>query len=271
MGIIEVVIKSLGEAINPRRFLPFFVLYLLFFTSVLVFTSSLLQVLPSLILVKFTEKELTVAMFDVFALLTVFLIVVGINLWFTGALVSDLYKDKGFDAGLKYSKKIYLKMIFLSFLFFLFIIVSGLFGDFGLIIRLLIDWVFMFSLVAIIIKGDGVQQSLIRSYNIIRKNVLKTFGFLILTYFITFVILFFCLFLVVISLYPLFLNLAEIVPAFTDLQTVSSQQLVRIIALVLRSYPSLVIASVIASLFLSFANIFIYSSRTYYFLSFKKK
>lgn len=271
MVIIEIVIKGLSEAVNPRRFLPFFLLYLLFFTSVLVFASSLLQVLPSLILLQFTEKELAIAMVNIVALLIVFLIVIGINLWFTGALVFDLYKNKGFDLALKYSKKFYLKMIFLSFLLFLFIIFSGLFGDFSLIIRLLIDWIFMFSLVAIIIKGDGVQQALTRSYNIIRKNILKTFGFLILTYFITFLILFFSIFLVVISMYPLFLNLAEIAPAFTNLKIVSSQQLTRIIALILRSYPSLVIASVIASLFFSFANVFIYSSRTYYFLSLKKK
>lgn len=271
MNITEIIIKSLGEAVKPRRFFPFFILYLLFFISALVFTNSILQVLPSIILLQFTEMEITVVMFNMIALLLIFLMLIGVDIWFTGALVYDLYKNKGFDAGLRYSKKFYLKIIFLSSIIFIFVILSGLFGGFGIIIRLLVDWAFMFSLAAIIIKGDDVQLALTRSYNIVRKNLVKTFGFLIFAYFIVFLILVLCMFLVTISLYPLFLNLTETLTTITDFQTISSQQLLEIIALIPRSYPSFIISSIIASLFLSFTTVFIHVSRTYFFLSFKKK
>jgi len=271
MGIISIILKSLGESFKPKRFLPFFLLYFIFFLCVLIFSMPVLQILPLLLSLQFTETELTIMVVNLLALVIVFFITILVNLWFTGALIFDIYKDKGFDAGLKYSKKLYLQMILLGSVFFLLILASFLLDWFGIFVRIAVDWIFMFSLISIIVKKDNFETSLKRSYNIVKKDILGTFVFLVLTWLVAFLIIFFSIFLISASLSPLFLEMLDIVPPVAELETISVQRIIQITYMILRSYPAFVIASLIASIFFSIAYVFIYISRTYYFLQKKKR
>ena len=271
MGITEIVLKSLEESVQPKRFLPFFLLYFLFSLCILIFSIPALQVLPSIILLEFTMTDLTIVAVNVLALLVVFLIVCLVNLWFTGALIFDVHKNKGFDKSLKHAKSLFSQMALLSLIIFLFAIVSNLFREFGIIVKIVIDWVFMFSLVSIIVKKDKFDTALTRSYNIVKKDLVKTIAFLVITYFISIAIFLFAVFAIAFAMAPLSLTLMEIMPISGQLQVIPKQRLVQIIALIFRSYPAFILISIIASLFFSIAYVFIHISRTNYFLQKKKR
>lgn len=268
MSISEVISKSIKEMLLPKRFLPFFLLYFLFSLCALIFILPILQILPSLISFEFTKRQMAAAIINLSALFIVFLIVVLVNLWFTGALIHDIHKKKGFDFGLKQAQKQYWQILALSFVLFLLFAFSSLLKNFAIIARIAIDWIFMFSLPTIMIKKDSFDLALRRSYNFIRKNLLETFVFLLITYFIVFIILFVSALLVAFSLFPLFLSIVGSLPLTLEIQT---QKIVQMISLILSNYPSFVIASVIISFFLSISQVFIYTSRTYYFLELAKR
>ena len=272
MNIIEIIIRSFGESLKPKRFVPFFLLYLIFSAVVLIFFNSLLQILPSVILSNSSEKENATFMFNMFALLATVIIFGLVSIWFNSALIFDVYKKKGFNSSLKYSKKVYLKVLFFHIIIILLLgVLTSMIGGLGFIMMLAIDWILMFSMISLVIKEDSVQEAMIRSYSIVRKNLLNTLVFFILTIFIVFVIMFICIILTTFSMFPIFKAISEAVPDFNNSGTLSSEQIAIVIYAVLPNFPSFVIASIIASLFLSFANVFILTSKTYYFLSFKKK
>jgi len=268
MNILEILIKSTKKMLWPRRFLPFFLLYVLFSLCALIFLFPIFQILPSLILFGFTKIQLAIVVVNISGLAIVFLIIILTNLWFAGALAHDVHKKKGFDFGLKQVQKRYWQILALGFVLFLFFIISSLLGDFSIIARIAIDWIFMFSLPAIIIKKDSFDLALRRSYSFVRKNILETFVFHLLTYFITFVILFVSLMLVVLSLFPLFQSIIDLLPLTVEMAKI---QTIQMTYLILSNYPSLLIASIIFSFFLAISQVFIYTSRTYYFLELKKK
>lgn len=270
MSIAEIILKSLRESVKPKRFLPFFLLYFLFFLCIIIFSIPTLQLLPSIIFLEFTAEELTIVVLNILALLAVFLIVCLVNLWFTGALIFDVYKNKGFDFGLKYSKSLFPQMVLLSFIIFLFVIVSSLFRELAIIVRIIIDWVFMFSFTSIIIKKDKFDAALTRSYNIVKKDLVRTITFLIMTYLISFAIFLFAVFIIAFSMFPLSLTLLEFTVTADQLQSIPKQRLIQIIGLIFKSYPAFIVVSIVTSLFFSIAYIFIHISRTYYFLQKKK-
>jgi len=118
---------------------------------------------------------------------------------------------------------------------------------------------------------DKVEKALRKSYNIVKKDIVGTFVFLILTHFVSFLIMLFSIFLISVSLSPLFVSMIDIIPPVAELETISTQRIIQIIYLVLKSYPVFIIASLIASLFFSISYVFIYTSRTYYFLQKRKR
>ncbi|HKZ45482.1 MAG TPA: hypothetical protein VJ343_02140 [archaeon] len=271
MSIAEIIAKSLGVALDTRKFLPFFFLYLLFFISSLIFTNSMFQVMPPIILGTSTGTEISILIIDMVALFVLVILLFGANIWFSGALVFELHKGKGFRAGLKYSRKLYWKFALLAVIVLILFMVASFFGNLGFIVDFLIGWVLMFSFVSIAINGDDVQKAMTRSYDIIRKNIFKTIVFFAAALFVTFIILLIGTILVGISLYPLFFSLSEIAPPSLDPQTLTAGEVNRMFSMLLQNHPLFVMASVMASFFLSLANVFILASKTYYFLSFKKK
>jgi len=267
MSISEIILKSIKEMFWPRRFLPFFFLYFLFSLCVLIFTLPILQLLPSLLLLDFTKTQAAIVLVNVSGLCIVSLIVILTSLWFSGALIHDVYKKKGFDIGLKESQKKYWQLLALGFIIFLFIMLSYVFQNFSIIVRIIIDWIFIFSLPAIVIKKDSFDLALKRSWNFVKKNILETFVFLIITYFIAFVILFISTLLVVVSLFPLLWDIV----AYLPLETIQTQTIIQIIYLIINNYPTFVLSSIILSFFLAISQVFILTSRTYYFLELRKK
>jgi len=268
MDVFEIMSKSLLETIKFGRFLPFFFLYFLLSISILSFLIPMLYILPSMVSPPVTGRQLAILMVNLSGSFIVFLIVILLNLWFTGALVYSLYKKKKFDFSLKYSQKFFWQMLALTFVIFLFTCLSSLLKNIGIFVTILIYWVFMFSLPSIIIKKDKFDTALVRSYDIVKKNTIRTFVFWLFVNFISFIILFVCLFLVALSTAPLLLDIAEITPEYQPSLSMRAFQLVSVI---FENYPVLLVSATIVSFFLALSYVFIYTSRTYYFFEISKK
>jgi len=269
--ILSIILKSLRESVKPRRFLPFFLLYSIFSLSALIFAMPILSIIPSLISLQFTNAQIAVVMVNMVGLLIVFLLIVLLNIWFTGALVHGLFKNKGFAAGLNYSQKLYWQMLMLSFIIFVFSGVASLLRGFGIVITALIDLVFMFSLPAVIVKKYNFKLALTRSYNLVKNKIIETFLFWLTMHIVNFLIIFIGLFFAALIAMPLFLNIMSLLPLLTQFTTITNQQVVQVIDLILSSYPTFIVASIIGSFFMSISHVFRYASRTFYLLKFRGK
>jgi hypothetical protein len=199
------------------------------------------------------------------AILVFFIITFLANIWFNGALIFNVFLKKGFDEGLRRSRKFYIKLLGLSLLLLLLHGLALFFGSIGFIIQIIINWVFLFSFPAIIIKKDNVETSLIRSYDIVRKNIIGTFIFWLIMVVTILLVLFLSLFFFS-SILVFFLDISTI------LQLTATQiDIPEIIVLVLNNYHIFIIFFAMVSFSLSVCNVFSYLSRTYYFLKISRK
>ena len=268
--ILSIVLKSLKESIKPRRFLPFFLLYFIFCLSVLIFALPILSVIPSMLSLQFTNAQIAIAMVNILGLMIVFAMVVLLNLWFSGALVYSLYKNKKFNASLQYSQKLFWQMFALSLTLLIFTGFTYLVKVFGTFLQAIVDIVFMFSLPILIIKRSNFKVALVKSYNIVRKNLLRTFLFWVIMHIVNLAIIILGIFFITLSSVTLLMNIMTLLPMMTELTTVTAVEVTQIVNLIVASYPTLILIAAIGSFFMSLSHVFRYASRTFYFLKAKK-
>lgn len=269
--ILNIILKSLNEAVKPQRFLPFFLLYFIFSLSTLIFAMPVLFMLPSFLSLQFSKIQLAVTMINIVGFFIVFLIVILLNLWFTGALVFDLFKNKGFDKALKYSQKLYWQILILSLFIFIISSFASFVRGFGIILGILIDWVFTFSLPILIIKKTNFKIALSKSYKIVRKRPIQTFVFWLAMNIVNLLIIFVTILFVTFFASPLILDIMELLPLMKIFTTITNQKAIEIINLVLISYPTLMVLALILSFFIALSHVFRYNARTYYFLKLKRR
>ncbi len=268
--ITEILWKSLKEAFNPKRFSYFFLLYLIFSACALIFSRPVLAALPALLSLQFTDSQIAVVMLNMVAMFIVFVLVVVLNVWFTGALVYGFTKKVGFDQALRYSQSLYWRMSILGFILVLIYAVSSIFKSFAFWVRLLANWIFMFSLPALIIKKDSFEQALARSFEMVKKKPIQTGVLWILLNLIRFSILFICLILVAVASFPLLSDLSDLMAMRVQTSTLENQQLAQVVNTLLNSYPLLFLIAVIISFFFSVSYVFDYACQTFYFLKMKR-
>ena len=268
MGIIGVISRSLREMLWPRRFLPFFLLYLIFSLSLLIFLLPILSRIPSFYT---SPSSVDVQIFyaNLAGIAIALIATVLVNIWFSGALIWDIKSKKGFEKCLKYSKKVYLQMFALCLVICILVLLTFFLKSFSIIFQILIDWIFIFALPAVVIKKDSFDFALARSFNLVKKKVFSTFSFWVLTRFIIFVIFLFSLFISTAILLPIFSELRFVISSTA--QAFQSYEVTRAISLILQNYHLLVIEAIVASFFVSIMYTFNLISKTYYFLEISKK
>jgi hypothetical protein len=271
MAVVEILKRSLEKSVKPKRFLPFFVLYFIFSLALLAIIYDLLPPLQNIIMMSPSELDLQKIIVDSVLIIIASIIMLVVSTLLNGALIFGLSKGKVLSDSIGPAKRFFWKMTFFAGLIAVINILSTFLGDLSLIISFIAGWVLMFSMVSIVVRDDTLNKSLRRSYEIVRKNVGKTFVFYIISLLIWFLILIVGLVFVDISLFPMFSRVEQFFPDPASWADFSSAQSVTAIGVVLEQYPYLILASAVASLFLAIASVFIQASRTYYFLSFKKK
>jgi len=266
--IIEVILRSLKEAFDLKRFLPFFLLYLIFSLISLILLLPLIARAPSLF-ANPSSLDFQILYLSLAGIIIALIATLLINIWFSGALVFDLKMKKGFEKCLNFSKKIYPQIFALCLVISILVLITFFFREFSFILQLLIDWVFLFAFPAVIIKKDSFDFALGRSFNIVRKNIFATFSFWALTRFIIFLIFLVSIFISSIVLFPIFYEVRDLYYAFSQGAKISN--VVSASKIVLKNYPLLILEAFVISLFLSLMHVFNLISKTYFFVEITKK
>jgi hypothetical protein len=258
--LLGVIFKALTEAFWARRFLPFFLIYFLLFSSLYIFAVPIALALLGLLAAPLPAIIINLS----FALL-VFISIGLINVWFTGALVHDARYDRGFNHALARIQRIYPQLLLLVILI-LSINALSLFHGLGSIVQVLIDWFFLFSFPLIVTKGLNLSKSLLGSFGLIKNAPIKTFLFWFLTRALIIALSFTLL---------LFLSFA-LVAFYPDLSALAIELGLNIFRFgwiglnLLRRYVGYLLISAIISFFLAVSHTFDYLSRTYYLLAPKR-
>jgi hypothetical protein len=270
MGLLEIIVQSLGKSIKPKRFLPFFAAYLVFSFAILGMLWGVLNIMPNIIIGDFTSGQMNIFLIMLTGIAVLLFAAAGVNIWLSGALVFSLFKKKHFSDSIAISKRFFWRFVILGLLIALIYILSTVLGDFSILVSVLIGWIFMFSMVSIIVKDDGVSRSLRRSYEMVKTKAVNTFVFFLVATSVYFLILFAGIIASDFTMYNLIMDLNQAFPNLgkADLTPADS---VSMIGIITANYPYLFITSVVGSLFASIATVFMNASRTFYFLSFKKR
>jgi len=269
MGIMEVICKSLKEAFELRRFLPFFLLYLIFSLISLLLLLPIISRAPSIFALP-SSFEIKIYYLSLGGILLAFVSTILINIWFSGALVFEIKTKKSFEKCLKLSKEIYLQLFALSLIICILVMLTFFFREFSFILQCLIDWIFIFALPAVVIKKDSFDFALARSFNIVRKKVFSTLSFWALTRFIMFLIFILSLFFSALILFPIFREVKEFTSVFYGKQ-LRAQDISLISSSIIRNYHLLILTAFVYSLFFSIIYVFNLISKTYYFMEISKK
>lgn len=264
MSVLSVLTRSMREMFWPRRFLPFFLLYMLFTLSAYLALTPILALATGVNIAWMA----TMAVWGIVVLIVIFIGCALTHLWFTGALIWDAKCNCGFSKALKHSRGVYLQMFLVLFVMLCLVGLTMFFQDFSLILQFLIGWVFLFSLPAVVINGYKFEIGLKRSYEIVRSKAIQTLVFFVLRNIVLFAIMIAGLIVVTLSLAPVILgsipvNQLQYLSSSSDL---AESMALQFMANILNNYPYVLISSIFVAFFGAIFQVFDSLSRTYYYL-----
>ncbi|MFH7860712.1 MAG: hypothetical protein QW602_01800 [Candidatus Aenigmatarchaeota archaeon] len=271
MKTLEIYKKSLADSLKFKRVFPFFTLYFISSFISLFFLLPLISILPNFLILKLTQENLNLILINSSILVAISFIVFVFNCWLSGALVYDVWRKEGLNAGLKFSKKLLPQILGLFFFLTFINLFLYFFGSFGLLLRFLVSFVFLLSLPSIVINREDFLEAMKRSYSLVIKNLLTSFLFWLFLYLIYFSILFSSFFLVILSLSPLFSQIVFVYQIFSTYGELSQAGLIQIIGLITNNPERITVALAVLSFFLSYSYVFLTTAKTYYFLFLTRK
>jgi hypothetical protein len=167
--------KAFAFCLEPKRWLPFFILDLAFvataFTLVMSNSMTFLFMMMSASDIGVSGDAAAlllelVGLFAVWALASV---------WVTGAVIHQSHKEKEFRKSWKASWKRYLSLLGATAVTAVIAGLGGMIPAVGWILAILVSLVFFFALQGVMIKGHGVMKSLEDSWHIFRHQPFKVF------------------------------------------------------------------------------------------------
>ncbi|MFH8086668.1 MAG: hypothetical protein QW609_02505 [Candidatus Aenigmatarchaeota archaeon] len=271
MRMLEIYKKSLVNSFKFKRIFPFFALYSVSSFISLLFLFPLISILPNLLTLKLTQENINLIILNFSILMIIFLIAFVFNCWFSGALIYDIWREEGFKAGLKFSKKLLTQILSLSFVLSFINLFLYFLENFGLILRFLVSFVFIFSFQSVIIERKDFLEAMRRSVLLVREKLLNSFFFWVSLHLIYYSILFLSFFLVILFLSPILLQIVFIHQIFSIYGEFSQAGLIQVVGLITNNFETMAIALVILSFFFSYSYAFLITAKTYYFLSLTRK
>jgi len=169
---------------TPKRWLPFFITDIIFFSALLVLTLSNLQLIISS-LAGFTTNPLALGSLLGYGAVIVggFIIWFLVKIWIQGAVVHQSYKEKEFDKSWRVAYKKYLSLlavvIVVALISFIVSTVIGFIPYIGwaltIIASIIIGLMFFFVLQGIIVSKLGFYKSMKSSYYMFRDKPFEVF------------------------------------------------------------------------------------------------
>lgn len=269
MSVLSVLTRSMREMLWPRRFLPFFLLYMLFIVSAYLALTPILGLITGV----YVEWMTMMAFWGMIALGLIAIVCGLVNLWFTGALIYDIKNNCGFSEALKQSKKMYLQIFLTMFILICLYGLTMFFQDFSSLLQLVVDWIFIFALPAVVINNFKFEVGLKRSFEIVKAKPIQTLVFFILRGIVLISIVLVGMIVVILSLAPVILASIPInqLQYLSESSSALTQDIaIQFISNLLRNYPFVLISSIVVAFFGALFQVFNYLARTYYYLEISK-
>lgn len=191
----EALSKALKFCVQPKRWVPFFILDLAFFLLATWFILSNLSVVISIMLAVSTSPFAIVSVLGYVVILGVaFIIWMLLRLWIQGAIVHQSYKEKEIKKSFRIACQRYLSL--LGVMVVITVVSAGV--NFvpwiGWILSIIVGLIFFFVFQSVIVGRLRFEKALVDSYNIFRKRPLSVFlAWLVITIIATVITLIFAI------------------------------------------------------------------------------
>lgn len=167
----DILNKSLRFAVHPKRWLPFFLIHIVFGSLVLAIILGNPGLFSALMAGTADISTMGALMFAGLTVVGLFAVWMLLNIWIQGAVVQQSANEKEtISASLSYSLKRYPSLLLVTIIVG---VISGLVGMvpfIGLILSIIVGVVFVFVNQAVIISKQGFAESMKVSYDMFVKR-----------------------------------------------------------------------------------------------------
>ena len=267
----DILKKSLKFSIRPMRWLPFFVINILFlslFASIILSNTDLFSFMQSL-------QQGTQTMPDYTHMLMFFQMVISIfavsviwqlvKLYVTGAVTHQSYKEKEYSKSWRVSASKYLSLLLAALIVTLSIVAVSFVPYIGAFLTIVVTLIFWLFIPAIIVGNLGAIQSLQKSYNIIKNE-----PFTVILMWLSVVLINF-LIIVLFAVPVIALFFGPYLATMVKLASSGTFDMVSLLSFIKSNPLNMIAAAIIYTVGLSVAQTFSVKAVTEYYRKFKKK
>ena len=261
----ETLLNALKFSVEPKRWVPFFAIDLIFSAVMLAYLLSNIFVLKGILSGDVSGLVIASSIIGVIAVsILMFAVWLLLRLYVSGALVHQSFKPKEFSKSWTVSKQRFLSLLAVSIVVGIISGVVGIVPYVGWILSIIIGLMFFFVAPAVIVKKMVFDKALSDSYRIFRKKPLDVFLIWLLLTIISGLIflLFFIPMLVVMwsVLLPILLGLSGGTATITGILTILTSNIWYIVPAMLVMIVGIAIGTV-----------FSFHAQTHFYIQLKKK
>lgn len=260
--------KVLGNAlkfsVQPKRWLPFFVLDSIFFLAAVALLMSNYSSILSLIMTATSNPAAIVSLINLGLIIVAGFIVWGlIKLYITGAVLHQSAKPNEFSKSWGVAKSRFLTLLVVVVIVGAISGIAGMVPYIGWILSIIIGLMFFFIKPAIIVKGLGFENSLRDSYDIFMKHKLTVFLIWLVVAIVSIII-------TLIFFIPLLAIIWNIIaPIVMQVSTATTASL--LLVSLMDNLPLLLVTGEIVLIGMAITEVFKLKSETDFYLLLKKK
>jgi hypothetical protein len=255
--------KAFGFCLQPKRWLPFFIVDLAFVSVAI--TLILANSLFFLYLFAGIEDITLLEGAGVFfaELVTLFIAWVLVSIWISGAVIHQSHKEKEFGKSWTASTRRYLSLLGVTAVTAITAFITGLVPYVGWVLSILVGIIFFFSMQSVIVKNNGFVKALQDSWKLFRKQPFKVFLMWI-------VIAALALLIVAVFAIPIIALLYNIFIDFTASGSLTAETIMNLVYAIENQLPLLVVSGVIFVLGMAISRAYTIKAQTEYYLQLKK-
>ncbi|MBU0898890.1 MAG: hypothetical protein KKB03_03040 [Nanoarchaeota archaeon] len=254
----KILKKSLKFAIQPKRWLPFFILDLIFLSVGIFYTLLNVSIISNIFAAATGSLASLGALMQFgFVLILLFTVWVLVKIWLQTSIIHQSYKEKDYNKSFRIGLKKYPSVLAAVIVIGL---ISGLIGMIpfiGSILSIIIGLMFFFTLPIIVVKNKGFSEALNASLKIFKKKAFDVFIIWLLLAIISMAIAT----IFALPLLILFINV------FVAAGTLSSEAVFPYIIQMAQAYlPIVVLGSIILLMGMSITSVFSLKAQTEFYL-----
>jgi hypothetical protein len=260
----EGVNKAFRFSIDPRRWLPFFILDIGFFGAVILYALSNLSMLENAVATIGRDPTAIGQLLGAgLVFFVMFIIYFLLKLWLTGATIHQSVKEKEISKSYRISCSRYLSLLGVAVISALIGIGASMVPAFSSILSIIIGLILFFPMQEVMVNKKGTIDAISNSWNIFKKEPAKVFLMWLLLSLVGGVIL------VILALPLLITALSILVPYLAATNEVAAFS--AILAYVILNINTFLILGAIAVVGTSISTVFLLKGTTEYYMQMKKK